>query len=544
MSELTIGRLTATVHAKPGSENSGGPVDRMLRRLAEQRLEAALVDAQLPAGDWCVRRVETIVRYDPRDHESDIEAAWAGAVLASLCETLHTANGDIVHYRRPGDAVADLITSITMRRLERVWAWRQMGLLGQGDPEPGVDPAGAVLAAVARRPDLALAAVAAAVSAAGAAALHRTLGTEGWLGLATIVATAAGCHRSDAELLLGPAGSSADPRQVAADLVARAQEASATSGLARAFRRAGLRPRPAALRAWAVLALAECDPAVLRVAHAGALVDAVASALAAADKPDGLVTPPAATPTRRPSAEPGRVTTQPSPDSPAPTEDALPPSAPAVGRDEGSDDRAEAGTVERVTHNDAGTVERTDAADSPSPPEPVAEPATDGNRVGAFSDWAGVLFMLATAEAAGVPDLLLDDPRLGARSVRWSLHRLALLLTPAAADDPAALALAGLPPDAEAPDGPPTTAPERAALAAVAARWRVATAHRMGPSTLDPVAVVARVVRRRGEIDADPGWIEVHLDLDEVDVDVRRAGLDIDPGWVPWLGAVVRYRYV
>ena len=79
MSELTIGRLTATVHAKPGSENSGGPVDRMLRRLAEQRLEAALVDAQLPAGDWCVRRVETIVRYDPRDHESDIEAAWAGA---------------------------------------------------------------------------------------------------------------------------------------------------------------------------------------------------------------------------------------------------------------------------------------------------------------------------------------------------------------------------------------------------------------------------------------------------------------------------------
>jgi hypothetical protein len=43
---------------------------------------------------------------------------------------------------------------------------------------------------------------------------------------------------------------------------------------------------------------------------------------------------------------------------------------------------------------------------------------------------------------------------------------------------------------------------------------------------------------------ADPGWLEVHLDLDTVDVHVRRAGLDVDLGWVPWLGTVVRFRYV
>ena len=45
------------------------------------------------------------------------------------------------------------------------------------------------------------------------------------------------------------------------------------------------------------------------------------------------------------------------------------------------------------------------------------------------------------------------------------------------------------------------------------------------------------VCRRRGEIVADPGWIEVRLPLDEVSVEVRRAGLDLDPGWIPWLGA-------
>jgi hypothetical protein len=50
-------------------------------------------------------------------------------------------------------------------------------------------------------------------------------------------------------------------------------------------------------------------------------------------------------------------------------------------------------------------------------------------------------------------------------------------------------------------------------------------------------------VGRRGRIVAEPGWVEVMLDLNEIDVDIRVAGLDLDPGWVPWLGAAVRFRY-
>ncbi len=52
------------------------------------------------------------------------------------------------------------------------------------------------------------------------------------------------------------------------------------------------------------------------------------------------------------------------------------------------------------------------------------------------------------------------------------------------------------------------------------------------------------VCRRHAVIQADPGWIDVDLRLDEVSVDVRRAGLDLDPGYLPWLGCVVRFRYV
>ena len=57
-------------------------------------------------------------------------------------------------------------------------------------------------------------------------------------------------------------------------------------------------------------------------------------------------------------------------------------------------------------------------------------------------------------------------------------------------------------------------------------------------------ALLAAVVYRRAEIVADPGWIDVELDLDEVSVDLRAAGLDLDPGWLPAIGCVVRFRYV
>jgi hypothetical protein len=32
--------------------------------------------------------------------------------------------------------------------------------------------------------------------------------------------------------------------------------------------------------------------------------------------------------------------------------------------------------------------------------------------------------------------------------------------------------------------------------------------------------------------------------VDQVSTVVRRAGLDLDPGYRPWLGVVVRFRYV
>jgi hypothetical protein len=51
------------------------------------------------------------------------------------------------------------------------------------------------------------------------------------------------------------------------------------------------------------------------------------------------------------------------------------------------------------------------------------------------------------------------------------------------------------------------------------------------------------VCRRPGLVCIEPGWIALHLDVDQIDTRLRRIGLDLDPGWVPMLQAVVRIRY-
>ncbi|MFY9460548.1 MAG: hypothetical protein WAP57_12435, partial [Aquabacterium commune] len=51
------------------------------------------------------------------------------------------------------------------------------------------------------------------------------------------------------------------------------------------------------------------------------------------------------------------------------------------------------------------------------------------------------------------------------------------------------------------------------------------------------------VCQRPGRLRFEPGWIELHLSLDQVDTCIRRMGLDLDAGYLPWLGCVLRIRY-
>jgi hypothetical protein len=167
---------------------------------------------------------------------------------------------------------------------------------------------------------------------------------------------------------------------------------------------------------------------------------------------------------------------------------------------------------------------------------------TDGRRSWP-TEWAGLLFVLGAAPDAGIPQRLLTDPVLAERPLSWLLTELGRLLLPGCpATDPALAALAGLDPAAVTRTLPAAPGEVRS-LQAHALRWATAVRQRLDRPGQDAGEVLDWLARRPGRLLIEPGWTDLILPLEAVDLDIRRAGLDIDPGWLPWLGRVVRYRY-
>jgi hypothetical protein len=522
MNDLSIGRLTATVADWPDP----ALVPRMLQGVADDRLEDAVRRNPLPDGEWCVRRVDLDLRLDPGRPSGALESDWADQIVIALRQSLRDGARDVVHYERPEEALDDLLSGLATGDHERAWAWRQVGVLAIGDPEPGEAPRELCVRVLDRWPYGVAAALARLVRRTGPAAVHRLLGVAGWTRVAELAAREAGTTLPRLVATAAP-GSDAAPTGAVPDAVSTAASntpaPAGTPGLPRdvgstrlgvavvdastlagALRGSGLRADQATLLVWAVLVLAGTDPAALRRPDAPAVVLAVAELLRpAAGK--GLAT--ARVSRRRHTEPPGRR---------------------AAARR--ADPEGSSGPPADVTAEAVGS------------PEGEAEPGAAA--VGADTAWGGLLYLLNTAADAGLPDALEEPPFLG-RPVPWVVQQLGVRLVPAPSDDPAVLALSGLDPELSGDDAPPDEQ-EAAALDQHAARWCAATAARLRSSPADPtsdVDVVRRMACRDALVVREPGWIEVHLGLEDVDLDVRRAGLDIDPGWVWWLGHVVRFRY-
>jgi hypothetical protein len=159
------------------------------------------------------------------------------------------------------------------------------------------------------------------------------------------------------------------------------------------------------------------------------------------------------------------------------------------------------------------------------------------------TSYGGLLFLLGVVAdldlASGMAEAVYPRP------LSWGLHMLALTLVDAEPGDPATLAFAGLPPDADPPStsGAPPSDQELQTIHSCAAAILAEVQRRLEHLDLSPELLLCFVTRRAAWIAADPGWIEVHFSLDDVSTDLRRAALDLDPGYLPWLGVVVRFVY-
>ncbi len=512
---LTIDRMVA----RTADDGSGLPVrvERMMRHVADDRLERLLVSNSLGGdGDWCISDVAVSAVLDMTRPDSSLEEAIARAVLDAI--TVALAEGAVIHYPRMSDAVADLVVSASLGRFDRAWAWRSIGLVADLD-ELQRRPGPCVLDIMARHSCHALPAVLRGVGAVGLAALHRLFTPAGWVRLADTVLDAYMSSPTRTEIAVALHSRHPVSTAVTAADARRASRLILSSSLAASVWASRLRLDDQTLRALAILVLAESEPAMLRANDVVPLWLALAH-LAAGTLPAVAGTAGVAVDSVPPVQAPGAAAT-----------DGLPANRP---RRRGL---AEAATLARSQMSlTGGSVGRPDDANVGEPAEPVGD----------ITHHAGLLFLLNAAADAMMPETLLDDPALAGVAASELLARVALLLDDTDDDDdPAVLAFAGSDATRLRPGWScKALAPhvlER--VEAHAGAWAAAAAARLRRGDEDPLDVMTQLTRRIGRIEREQGWMEVHLALADVDVDVRLAGLDIDPGWVPWVGAVVRFRY-
>lgn len=548
--QLSIGRFVTTT-----ARDDERRVARLAESVARHDLARALADAELPGGIWCLRRLDVQVDLDLEDADLALGRAWADALVARLLQALAGTDPEVVHYDGPVQALADLIASNSLGRPRRAWAWTQAGVRVRGDPDPASSPGEAIVVALRRHHGpssrIGLPAVIAAVRSAGLAALHRVLGGSGprargggWAAVADLLAPvgttdmpsgwrepasprvpAPGTDRADG-VLVTAAWDARDPRESVAARRLLAKELLGRSTLGAAIIRSRLRPDEVDARAWAALMVAESDPSALdrpdadrllreltALVRAPGAVESTSSGLAGAveaAQPLGTTTP-APEPVSASASSPAAAST----------------ASPTIA--DTADDRPD--RPRRA--DDDGDVAAADG-DSSGPVAQVAQ-----------TEWGGLLFLLSLAPAVGLPHVVIADAGLGSRSLRWVLQAVAVRLLPLSEDDPALAAFAGLGPAAPSPwfTGSASTAVERQSVRRLGDRWARAVTEALGCPDADAAATVRAMSSRRGSVVFRPGWIEVVLALDEVDVEVRVAGLDLDPGWVPWLGCVLRFRY-
>jgi len=495
MEMVRIHRLSARYHLPPSREQERERLDRILRGVLDEALERALERAGVsPYEEVCIRRLHVPVRLRLSLADSALTLTWSLALSDSI---LQARNGEyvpnVVRYHSVAHALFDMATGVATNRFERAWAWR-LARVWRGSESPSASEAAAALvSALLEEPALiapllaALAALAARnAPAAVFAGLLCRLSAAQWLELARAALHAAGVPTAMIEAAAAPG---------IVEVIRQAQRMLEVSALARALAAA-----PQVLlnalelrRAFAALIALEQDPAVLRpFARARTLVSALSDAMHPATFRVPVMPPP---PLLDAAQEPPAYL---------------------------NDDASTAGLRGKARE----------------PPAFLNDDAPAAVTRRALTRFGGLLFLLHLIEALGLPEEILAHS--ARRPFRWVLHQLALALVPVEPEDPAALAFAGLLPNAAPPtrDEESPTAAERAFIATLVERIQAALEER-----LEEKPVIAFVCQRAAEIVADPGWIEVRLSLNDVSTAIRRLGLDLDPGYVPWLGVVVRFIY-
>jgi hypothetical protein len=584
-----------TLDAQPGAEPQRR-LDTLVTDLREQALEDALSSTDDGPGLTCLRAVvvpAVTVRWAAADRE--LVDTWAGAIGRAVAAASRSRDPEtVVRYPTRAAALADVVVSLLQGDLSRSWAWDLLGVgpgarrVGRSHPRPA--EAFGAASTEARLPG-ADATPVPGRGAAGVVAAVAALAEEAPEAVLPLVVTLARRH-----LLASFAGALGGPGLIA--LVTRAGGPAASADpptTARGRDDMGHRTdAPAATAVLALVRMVQDRSAVLAAARASGLVTGASNQPGAPDngrtraagpaqapvtsgenvpsapdprtEPPGARTPPADATVAQALAAFALLEVEPAyaaqplgraaarmlchgPAQPSLASGANPAAAPRrAGDREGPPAQTPTPPAQVASGAGPPAAEAEPVTPGPqTPPTPIA-----GGPAGSTA-WGGLLFLLRLAGETGLPDRVIADPGRFGVGLRGVLHRLgAELISLAAPDvgpvnpqDPALLAFCGLATEA----GPPEAAADGrvdwldAELGRVLGLLRECLEGAPVAESSDQ-RLLLTVLRRRARVSVEPGWVDVELDLDEVSTAVRRAGLDLDPGHLPWLGVVVRFRYV
>lgn len=520
MDDLRIQRLRARYRLSAAQASAKPRLDGIMRTMAGDVLADALAALGIGAHEEvCIDRLVHRGKLDLDAPDDAIAIAWADSITRALRDRLEHGGSGVVRFRSLEHALADLAISAARGPLSRAWAWKQLGLWRGPLPASG-DRAAAkkeLVHALKTRPRSIVPVLIAAAKAGVSRPLAAMFAPEDARALALALVASRGSTIA-ALLALEPPESFAPAawaarlsrslifRTAAVELFLRAAQKSADAEQAELFLLAAIfevEPE-ASKRHGAEVAVLLREPKMLE------WIVSLAKNLRRPPTPSTPAVTPARTPPRSKEA-PDAPTSRASSDPPPPSPSSDPPEAAAAA------EQAE---------------------------EPPIELLESG-----FTRAGGLLFLHHLIRELDLAEAIARDEAFAPRTLKGAMHLLALALLPLEPNDPAALAFAGFGPEsgvAVLADPPPSRAEaERlevyAAMIVERLRDRLAALFPDRDTPRD--RLLSAVCRRRARIAADPAWIEVHLDLEEVSTELRRAGLDLDLGWVPWIGASVRFIY-
>ncbi len=558
MSTLRIDRVALSGRLPGRDVDARARAEGLVRRACDAVLARAFDEAGLGGeGEVCIRALDVPLHVPRAMRDDDIAELWSRSVAESVRRALHAGGPGVIVYGSRAHALGDVLLAASRGDLARAWAWRQLGLWSRTELTAGLERA------LLAHPELTVAALRATALAGALLPLLRALPGQTWTRVAAAALAASGASDVVVRAVLEARAEPAAP--VASARALRIMAASALWGAVARGTRTWL--APATRRAFAALAVAEVEPLTLHAPQAVALVAELASQLGGRARAAETEPEPDHSLSHSPSHSPGHSrfvggsggAKPPSPLKPADR----------VGKTHRDPEPNQAEGLVPLSELLPGFPDLSATATASEAPDDLTPLTPLTSRSRASTRFGGLLYLLNLVGPLGLPESLFNDAALQARSPREALQLLALTLLrgvagfeDAADDDPAARAFAGLPPaPADTRPGLPKPTPEEHA-ALLSAAWRLteALAQELGAVPEDRAAQqhvgaaeatgrargahLAMVVSRPAEIVADPGWIEVHFSLEDVDTNLRRSGLDLDPGYLPWLGTIVKFRYV